>query len=172
MPFTPLHLGPGLLLKSALDRHFSLCCFAGAQVVMDIEPLIRLWHGDVQVHGVTHSYLLALPLAALTYWLLGLGWRLLGWLPPALPGGSWLSRLAVNPPSPCCRLCSVLLGTVSHVALDSIMHADLTPWMPFADRNPAYGWVSIDDMTLGCLAAGLLGLVITLIRAYPRRRQH
>lgn len=172
MPFTPLHLGPGLVLKSALGRHFSLLRFAGAQVVMDIEPLIRLWQGDGQVHGMTHSYLLALPLAALTYWLLGLGWRLLGWLQPYLSGGGWLRQLAINPPSPCCRLCSVLLGTQSHVLLDSIMHADLQPWRPFSEHNAAYGWLSIDELTFGCLVCALLGLMIMLLRAYQRRRHH
>ena len=32
MPFTPVHLGPGLALKALGGRHFRLMVFAGAQV--------------------------------------------------------------------------------------------------------------------------------------------
>jgi hypothetical protein len=32
MPFTALHLGPGLLLKAAAPRHFSLVAFGATQV--------------------------------------------------------------------------------------------------------------------------------------------
>jgi hypothetical protein len=41
MPFTPFHLGPGALFKAAGGEHFSFTIFAGSQVLMDIEPLIR-----------------------------------------------------------------------------------------------------------------------------------
>ena len=42
MPFTPLHLGPGLLLKAAMRRRFSLFTFAGAQFCIDLEPLVLI----------------------------------------------------------------------------------------------------------------------------------
>lgn len=42
MPFTPFHLGPGALFKGAGDTRFSFMVFGGSQVLMDIEPLIRI----------------------------------------------------------------------------------------------------------------------------------
>ena len=42
MPFTPIHLGPGLAFKAIGGRHFSLMVFGGAQVLMDLEPLIGI----------------------------------------------------------------------------------------------------------------------------------
>ena len=39
MPFTPFHMGPGILIKSLLQGAFSLMVFGWAQIVMDIQPL-------------------------------------------------------------------------------------------------------------------------------------
>ena len=40
MPFTPLHMGPGILIKSLLQGCFSLMVFGWTQIVMDIQPLL------------------------------------------------------------------------------------------------------------------------------------
>ena len=42
MPFAPLHLGPGAAFKAIGGKHFSFMVFGGAQVLMDIEPLIGI----------------------------------------------------------------------------------------------------------------------------------
>ena len=57
MPFTPLHMGPGLAFKAIGGRHFSLMVFGFSQVMIDLEPLIRMILGDSVLHGVTHTYL-------------------------------------------------------------------------------------------------------------------
>ncbi len=43
MPFTPFHMGPGLLIKAVLQGAFSLMVFGWAQIVMDIQPLVTVW---------------------------------------------------------------------------------------------------------------------------------
>ena len=53
MPFTPLHMGPALLLKAGADRRFSLFAFGCAQVLMDIEPLLGLFRHAPVLHGRT-----------------------------------------------------------------------------------------------------------------------
>ena len=63
MPFTPFHLGPGLALKVAGGPRLSLAVFALSQVAMDVEPLVRIVRGDAVVHGFTHTYLGAVPIA-------------------------------------------------------------------------------------------------------------
>ena len=40
MPFTPLHMGPGIAVKAVLQGSFSLMVFGWAQIVMDIQPLV------------------------------------------------------------------------------------------------------------------------------------
>jgi len=39
MPFTPIHMGPGILIKAILHGGFSLMVFGWAQIIMDIQPL-------------------------------------------------------------------------------------------------------------------------------------
>ena len=60
MPFTPFHLGPGAAFKTVGGKHFSFLVFGGAQVLMDIEPLVGIVRGWPILHGVTHNLLGAL----------------------------------------------------------------------------------------------------------------
>ena len=62
MPFTPLHMGPALLLKAGADRRFSLFAFGCAQILMDIEPLLGLIRHAPTLHGRSHTLAWALPI--------------------------------------------------------------------------------------------------------------
>lgn len=55
MPFTPFHLGPGAVFKAIGGRHFSFMVFGGAQVLMDIEPLVGLLRDRPVLHGYSHT---------------------------------------------------------------------------------------------------------------------
>src|SRR4051812_16397599 len=55
MPFTPFHLGPGALFKAVGGSRFSFMVFGGSQILMDIEPLVRMIRHDTIVHGVSHT---------------------------------------------------------------------------------------------------------------------
>lgn len=57
MPFTPFHMGPGILLKALLQGSFSLMVFGWSQIVMDLQPLIAMLTGMGKLHGFTHTYL-------------------------------------------------------------------------------------------------------------------
>ena len=57
-------MGPGLAIKALAGRRFSVLTFGIAQVAMDIEPLVRLFRSSDVLHGPTHNYLAALPIAA------------------------------------------------------------------------------------------------------------
>ena len=56
MPFTPLHMGPGILIKSLLQGSFSLMVFGWTQIVMDIQPLLVIISGEGHMHGFTHTF--------------------------------------------------------------------------------------------------------------------
>jgi hypothetical protein len=119
VPFTPYHLGAGALAKSIAPRHFSFASFAVSNMLIDIEPLIRMLGilDDTILHGPTHTFPGAVVIAALTLPAILLWDRtaaalhLNGLRPPAIP--TWMI------------LTSALIGTVSHVLLDSRMHADM-----------------------------------------------
>ena len=65
MPFTPFHLGPGAAFKAIGGRHFSFMVFGGAQVLMDIEPLIGILTDQPILHGPTHTLLGAMVIGTL-----------------------------------------------------------------------------------------------------------
>ncbi len=119
MPFTAYHLGAGALAKSIAPRHVSFTAFAVSNVLIDVEPLVRMLGilDDTILHGPTHTFPGAVVIAALTLPAIRLWDRtaaalhLTGLRPPAIP--TWMI------------LTSALIGTVSHVLLDSRMHADM-----------------------------------------------
>ncbi len=162
MPVTPLHLGPGVMLKAALGRHMSLAVFAFCQLTMDLEVAARMALGAQQLHGFTNtvlgatailvpSALVGRPVAQvfLRWWNSRLSpsqarWL---WVEPAIPWkAAWTGGI---------------LGIYSHVFLDAVMHADARPWAPFSSANPLVGLLSVDGLNLLCLWT-LVGGVIAL----------
>jgi len=152
MPFTPLHMGPGLLLKSLLQGSFSLMVFGWAQILMDVEPLVAMIRGEGVLHGASHTWAGAL--------LIGGAAALSG--KPAAVLGLRLFRLASHLPlSWPVAFASAWIGTFSHVLLDGVMHADMQPLQPFMERQrPARPGQRSTAMHLFCLATGALGLLL------------
>ncbi len=154
MPFTPFHMGPGILVKASLQGSFSLMVFGWAQIIMDIQPLIVLSTGKGQLHGFSHTYFGASLLAVL-----------------AGISGKYLSEFGLmilgiaekeNPVKIVWKIVFVssFIGTFSHVVLDSIMHSDVEPFYPFYFLNSLYGIVSTSQLHKFCLYSSLIGAVI------------
>ena len=61
-----------------------------------------------------------------------------------------------------------IIGTYSHVLLDSLMHADMHPFAPFSDRNPLLGAVFLNTLHGFCLLAGVVGAIVIGARRYFR----
>ncbi|MDO6423805.1 metal-dependent hydrolase [Saccharophagus degradans] len=153
MPFTPVHMGPGILLKAVLQGSFSLMVFGWAQIVMDIQPLLVLVTGEGHLHGFSHTYvgasLLAIFAAVTGKYLAPFGLFVLRI--PRTKGivfRWWVVGL------------SAFIGCFSHVVLDSIMHADMQPFYPFAPNNPMLKSISVEALHKLCLYSGLAGAAI------------
>lgn len=151
MPFTPLHMGPGILVKAVLQGSFSLMVFGWAQILMDIQPLLVMLTGEGHLHGFTHTYIgatLIAPVAALSGKYLGdFGLRILQ-LPQHIPirwPAAWLAAF---------------IGTYSHIVLDSIMHADIRPLAPFSESNSLFRLISLGDLHLFCVIAAIVGAAL------------
>jgi membrane-bound metal-dependent hydrolase YbcI (DUF457 family) len=56
------------------------------------------------------------------------------------------------------------VGSFSHIILDAIMHADMSPWWPIASGNPLLGIVSTDYLDMSCLLAGVIGALVIAVR--------
>lgn len=161
MPFTPIHLGPGLAFKAIGGRNFSLMVFGGSQVLMDIEPLIGILQHRPILHGASHSLLGAVviggiagiigrPISSMVLTRLKISYHPFTWL------GSFTGAY---------------MGTFSHVLLDSIMHSDMSPLRPFAQGNQLLHIISIDHLHMACLVAGIVGLLAIAVRDRAARAQ-
>ncbi|CAH0990854.1 hypothetical protein SIN8267_00954 [Sinobacterium norvegicum] len=153
MPFTPIHMGPGILIKAILQSSFSLMVFGWTQIVMDIQPLIVLMTGEGHLHGFTHTYVGAIILAIFSA-LTGKCLSELG-----------LKVLAIDKYQPIriawwVAFVSAFIGSFSHVFLDSIMHTDVEPFYPITLTNDLHGMVSTTILHKLCLYSGGVGAVI------------
>lgn len=160
MPFTPFHLGPGALVKTGAPRHVSFMVFAFAQVLIDVEPLYFMLHGEYPIHRFFHSYLGASLVALVAYFLgrpiagvaLALLRRELGTTISAF-------REACRSIPRVAALTGAIVGAYSHVFLDSFMHADVRPFAPFSEANPFLLAIPTFELHVFCAVAGLLGSV-------------
>lgn len=168
MPFTPFHMGPGLLIKALLQGCFSLMVFGWTQIIMDIQPLIVMISGHGHLHGFTHTYLGASLIAAFS----ALTGKFLGeWGLKILstqfrfdifnPRITWFTAIV-----------SAFIGSFSHVLLDSIMHHDVEPFFPFTTHNLFLGVISVSALHKLCLYSGIIGaLVFVAIQIYYKKMQ-
>ena len=163
MPFTPFHMGVALIVKPGFNRHFSVMTFGVAQIAMDIEPGVGMLTGADVLHGPTHTILGALVIACLVM-LVGRGicsYLLRNWNREVSHYG--LHRL-VQPEtvSKTALMSGAFIGTLSHVALDSLIHHDIHPLLPFSRANPLLGLITHDAVYELCAIAAVLGTVAWL----------
>ncbi|MGD8839213.1 MAG: hypothetical protein PVI70_06435 [Gammaproteobacteria bacterium] len=148
MPFTPLHMGPGLLLKACLQGAFSLMVFGWSQILIDIQPLVVMLTGSGTLHGWSHTYagatLIAVAAALSGKYLgeLGLRYMKMSNYIPII----WRTAAA-----------SAFIGTWSHVFVDGIMHADMAPLAPLSETRLLYGIIGVDTLHILCLTSAVLG---------------
>lgn len=152
MPFTPYHMGPGILLKALLQGSFSLMVFGWAQILMDLQPLFAMVSGIGRLHGFSHTYVGATLIAIFSA---GSGKYLAQWalitivrIRPVVLIRWWVAFL------------SSFIGTFSHVFLDSIMHGDVRPWFPFTSSNALLGIIPVSSLHTICLYCGLAGATL------------
>lgn len=151
-------MGAALIVKPGLNRNFSVITFGIAQVAMDIEPGIGMLTGADVLHGPTHTILGALVIACLVLLIAPSVCNFLQkrWnkevIHYKLP---WLVQCGALPKN--AVISGALFGTLSHVALDSLMHHDMHPLLPFSEANPLLGLVSHDGVYQLCAIAGEIG---------------
>ena len=152
-------MGPGILVKALLQGSFSLMVFGWSQIVMDLQPLVAIVSGKGKLHGFTHTSVGATLIAifsAVT------GKYLSQWALVVLFNGVkrginiqwWVAFL------------SAFIGAYSHVVLDSIMHTDIEPLLPFSQSNELLGIVSVAVLHKFCVSSGLVGAVVYFAVSY------
>ncbi|WP_343060747.1 recombinase family protein [Quisquiliibacterium transsilvanicum] len=158
LPFTPFHMGAGLVVKPGMDRNFSVITFGIAQIAMDVEPGIGMLTGAAVLHGPSHTVLGSLVIACIV--MLVSPWAccllLKRWNKEVTHYGlaRWVQQ--ETPPKKAVVL-GAFFGTLSHVALDGLIHHDIQPLLPFSGSNPLAGLVAHDAVYQACVVAGVLG---------------
>lgn len=155
MPVTPFHFGVGLLGKGALPTRLSFTAFVLSQIVIDLESgyylfVARQW----PVHRAAHTFGAGLVLGLLIGGLVWWAGSLLGRRGVAVP---WPTEVALLP-----CLVGGAFGGLTHALLDSVMHQDMRPFLPWTTENPLLGVLSLPALHLFCVGAGMLGLVLLL----------
>lgn len=161
MPFTPFHFGAGALVHSVAPRHVSFLAFCGANVLVDVEPLYYMITDQYPIHRFFHTYVGATIAATVVV----AAFALTHGIAPRLLDALGLRKLGVRAVT-----LGALAGTYSHVALDSVMHADMKPFAPFSDANPLLGALLLNTLHGFCVLAGIVGGVVVLVRRLRHRR--
>ena len=66
MPFTPFHFGPHSCIGLPFYRSIDLVVFLGANIIIDLEPLLVLMNNfNYPLHGYCHTFLIGGLLGAL-----------------------------------------------------------------------------------------------------------
>jgi hypothetical protein len=151
MPFTPLHMGPGIAIKAVMQRRLSLMVFGWSQIVIDIQPLVVMLTDQGELHGFSHTYIGATLIAMFC----GFTGKYFGEI-----GLKLIREPQYLPISWTVSFLSAFIGTYSHIVLDSIMHADITPFAPFNRNNALLGIISIDALHMLCIASGVVGAAV------------
>jgi hypothetical protein len=156
MPITPFHFGPAVLIK-VFVRNFSFRIFVLANILIDVEPGYYLLIDQPPFHRFFHSYLGATIVAVIT--------ALVG-IPLCRFGTNvWnmlfkrykIEQLNI---SAGVLIISALIGTYSHVLLDSLMHWDMAPFQPFSKANPLINAIGFAEVHWLCLILGIIGGIL------------
>lgn len=172
MPITPLHLGPGIAFKSIASRHISFTVFALTQMVIDLEALYFFIQNARHMHRFLHTFVGATIVAAICA-VIGrpfCQWILKKWNSHLSPEQKrWLyvePQISIS-----AAIWSATLGAFSHILLDSIMHGDMQPFLPFSGKNGVYHILTLDQLDLLCALSGFVGLLILAGLFLLRKRQ-
>jgi len=164
LPFTPFHLGPGILFGLLLFSYLDLPTFLVASVIIDIEPLLVLsLNLSYALHGYLHTFLGGTIVA----FLLALGMsRFRGALTPLMSFFKLEQRASFKG-----IVLASLFGIYLHVLLDSPLYSDIRPFYPL-ESNPLQG----HSMFIGfeiyafCVVSFIAGGIVYVARLLSRKR--
>lgn len=160
MPFTPLHMGPGMFVKAAVPGHFSIVVFGLTQIALDLEVLWHMARNEYPFHTFCHTYVGATVIAAV---LTVIGKPVSQWIKVVWNGIAARGRdvdLTVSVPTTwLASFTGASVGVYSHILLDSLFHPDIEPLQPWSVTNRFHGIVNPHGVEVVCVVLGIMGLV-------------
>lgn len=149
MPITPLHFGPALLARAAFGPRFGLAGYLVSQVLLDLEPGLKLFGLMAEGIGLhTLHTLAAAPLyVAATLWLVW-GWRQIRTASAKQP--FWTEVLGST------------VGVASHLALDALYHVEVAAGLGYPGASALVPREVLDG-TLALMLLASLGIAYNWI---------
>ena len=147
MPFTPFHFGPGFLFKSVGRFKFSFFIFFISQVLIDLEVIFNLWVDNSSLHTYFHTYVGSLVVVAIIMMVDFFAFSS-NKIQKILSTHCKFDRTKLSTRT---VFVSAILGSFSHIFLDSIMHKDMTPLWPFTPSNPHLHLTNPLNLHLTCI---------------------
>ncbi|MHA1615201.1 MAG: hypothetical protein ACTSYJ_10175, partial [Candidatus Thorarchaeota archaeon] len=150
------HFGPGLLLGVVLLPFVDLSTIIIASVILDLEPLtVLMLQLPLPFHGFFHTYLGATIVACV----LSLA---------IFPFRGYLNKIVsifgLHQESSFRQIFPAsIIGTYSHVLLDSILYAEMNPFFPLIG-NPFLGLFQLVFIYNICIFFGIVGFGVYLLR--------
>lgn len=162
MPFTPFHFGPHACVSLSLYRYLDIPIFIGANVAIDLEPLLVMTFSlDYPIHGYCHTLLIGvlvgLMFATAAYPFRHLIGKVMGLL--FLPYVPTYVKMVL----------SGILGTWLHVLFDAPLYHDVRPFYP-SQANPLYEILSHSAVYSICTACFVPTLLLYVYVALIAKR--
>jgi len=156
MPFTPFHLGPAILIGLLFFPLIDIIIICIASVIVDIEPAYYLFFTQRgPYHGLLHTYLAA---TIISFLLTLIMYPLRNKYPKLL--GFFGLKQETNHKR---MLISALIGTYSHIFLDSFLYPEMHPFYPIRGNVMLYALSPITVYGI-CILSFLLAGIIYVIR--------
>ncbi len=163
MPFTLFHLGPALLLGEVFRRKADLISILLGSVVIDIRAAWCMFTGCRPLHGPLHTFAGATLIALLLAWMV-FSYR------AQLQRATGRTRIR-QAPSFMPMLAGSLIGTWSHVLLDSFLYMDIMPLWPLT-ANPLFRTLDPGTVYMLCILSFLPATGIYCYRYRKRGNGH
>ena len=144
-----------MAIKVACPTWFSVGVFTLVQVAIDVETVWNILAGSYPIHGPLHTLpgglLMALAAIAPGRWGASRLYAAIRRRWPGAPLGdvSWKAAIGGG-----------LIGGVSHVLLDALIHDDVKPFAPWSAGNPLFVSGSFVWVHVACTVVGGAGLLI------------
>jgi membrane-bound metal-dependent hydrolase YbcI (DUF457 family) len=163
MPFTPFHVGPALLISGLLGKRINVVAIVLGSTLIDTRAAYCLFTGCLPLHGPWHTYLGATIFALL----ISAGIYSLREVLHKITDAIGLVQEYSIP----VIISSSLIGTFSHVFLDSFLYKDIVPFWP-VKSNPLFGLVEGVTVYNVCTVSFLLAGGIYLYRYFSKKFSH
>ncbi len=161
MPFTPFHLGPGLLISLIFLSFIDIPTFLIASVIIDVEPfLVLIFHLNYPLHGFFHSFLGGFIVAVLLSMVMS---KIRRYFTPLLTFFKIEQSISFKK-----ILFSSICAIFLHILLDSPIYLDIRPFFPF-EFNPFYRSTFMPGLIeylicVWCFVGAILVYIIKLIQ--------